>query len=166
MILLVSGIERRRECAVALQAATGEAVEIAENLLQATTRLRIEVYSAAVFDEQLGQGAPDEMEAALAHLGTAIPVEVNLGVSGMERLVREVRAAERRRKREEATAREAAAQALRGELNGALTTLLLNCELALETSDLPAEATGRIASVHDAAQRLRTQLVASAAAGE
>ncbi|MGA9475224.1 MAG: hypothetical protein WBV36_22355 [Terriglobales bacterium] len=166
MILLVSGIERRRECAGALQEATGEAVEIAENLLQATTRLRTEVYSAVVFDEQLGQGASDEMEAALAHLGTAIPVEVNLGVSGMERLVREVRAAERRRKHEEATAREAAAQALRGELNGTLTTLLLNCELALETSGLPGEATGRIASIHDAAQKLRTQLVASASAGE
>ena len=166
MILLVSGIERRRECAVALQEATGEPVEIAENLLQATTRLRTEVYSAVVFDEQLGQGASDEMEAALAHLGTAIPVEVNLGVSGMGRLVREVRAAERRRTHEEATAREAAAQALRGELNGTLTTLLLNCELALETSGLPGEATGRIASVHDAAQKLRTQLVTSASAGE
>jgi hypothetical protein len=40
---------------------------------------------------------------------------------------------------------------------------LLNCELALETSGLPGEATGRIASVHDAAQKLRTQLVASVA---
>jgi|ERR1700690_3277632 len=165
MILLVSAMERREECAVALQEAMGESVVIAENLLQATTLLRTEMYTAAVFDEQLGQSEPDEIETALKHVGTAIPVEVNLGISGTERLVREVRAAARRRKHEEATARAAAAQGLRGELNDTLTTLLLDCALALETAGLPAEATERLASVHDAAQRLRMQLRAGAAAG-
>jgi hypothetical protein len=165
MILLVSGIERREECAAALQEAMGEPVVIAENLLQATTLLRSEAYTAAVFDEQLGHSEPDEIEAALTHLGTAIPVGVNLGISGTERLVREVRAAWRRRKHEESASREAAAQALRGELHGTLTTLLLGCGLALETSSLPAEATERLASVHGAVQKLRTQLGASAAGG-
>jgi hypothetical protein len=165
MILLVSAMERREECAAALQEAMGESVVIAENLLQATTLLRTEVYTAAVFDEQLGQSEPDEIETALTHLGTAIPVEVNLGISGAERLVREVRAAARRRKHEEATAREAAAQGLRRELNGTLTTLLLDCELALGTSGLPAEATERLASVCGAARKLRTQMEASTEAG-
>jgi hypothetical protein len=165
MILFVSAIERRDECAVALQEALGESVVFAENMLQAMTLLRTEVYTAVVFDEQLGTNEPHEIETALTHIGTAIPVEVNLGISGTERLVREVRAAARRRRHQEAAAREAAAQVLRGELNGTLTTLLLDCELALETCDMPANATERLASVHGAAKKLRTQLAASAAAG-
>jgi hypothetical protein len=160
MILFVSAIERRDECAVALQEALGESVVFAENMLQAMTLLRTEVYTAVVFDEQLGTNEPHEIETALTHIGTAIPVEVNLGISGTERLVREVRAAARRRRHQEA-----AAQVLRGELNGTLTTLLLDCELALETCDMPANATERLASVHGAAKKLRTQLAASAAAG-
>jgi hypothetical protein len=161
MILLVSGIERRAECAAAIEEAMGESVVIADNLLQATTLLRTEMYTAAVFDEQLGPGEPDEIETALSHLGAAIPVAVNLGISGRERLVREVRAAARWRKYEEASAREAAARSLRGELNGTLTTLLLDCELALGTSDLPAGTVARLTSLHGAAQKLRMQLGAT-----
>ncbi len=165
MILLVSAMERREECAIALQEAMGESVVIAESLVQATTLLRAEIYTAAVFDEQLRQKEPDQLETALTHLGTAIPVEVNFGISGPKRLVREMRAAMRRRGLEKAASREAAVQSLGGELNGTLTTLLLECELALETSGLPARAMERIASVHGAAQKLRRQLGASAAAG-
>jgi hypothetical protein len=161
MILLVSEIERRAECAAEIEEAMGEPVVIADNLLQATTLLRTEMYTAAVFDEQLGPSEPDEIETALSHLGTAIPVAVNLGISGRERLVREIRAAARRRKYEEASAREAAARSLRGELNGTLTTLLLDCELALGASDLPAGTAARLTSLHGAAQKLRTQLGAA-----
>ena len=148
-----------------MQEAMGEPVLMAENLSQATTKLRTETYTVAVFDEQVWQSEPDEIEMALTHLGTAIPVGINFGISGPERLVREVRAAVRRRGHEEAAAREGAAQVLRGELNGTLTTLLLDCELALETSDLPAKAIERLTSVHGEAQKLRMQLRASAAAG-
>jgi hypothetical protein len=165
MILLVSAMERREEGATALQEAMGEPVVMAENLLQATSLLRTEMYTAAVFDEQMWQSEPDEIEIAFTHVGTAIPVEVNFGISGPERLVREMRAAVRRRGHEEAAAREAAVQTLRAELNGTLTTLLLDCELALETSGLPAKAMERLASVHGAAQKLRMQLGASAAGG-
>ncbi len=143
-----------------------EGVGTAESLLEATTLLRTESYTAVVFDKQLAQTEPAEIDTAIEHLGTAIPVEVNLAISGTERLVREVRAAVRRRKYEEASAREAAARSLHGELSGTLTTLLLECELALETSGLPVEATERLMLVHGAAQKLRTQLAANAAASE
>ena len=157
MILLVSAIERREECAAALERALQEPTVIAESLSDATVRLRAETYTAVLFDDQLAQCEPHEIETALTHLGTAIPVEVNLGISGTERLVREVRAAQRRRRYEEATAHEAAARSLHAELNGTLTTLLLECELALEARSLPA-ATERLASVHGSAQKLRMQL--------
>jgi hypothetical protein len=88
-------------------------------------------------------------------------VQVNLAISGIERLAREVRAAIRLRKHEEATAREVAARLLYGELTTTLTTLLLECELALETTGLPPAATERLASVHQTAQKLRAQLETS-----
>jgi hypothetical protein len=161
MILLVTPIERRNECAAALQQATGEPVVIADNLLRATTLLRRDFYTAAVFDQSLAETEPHETDTALDHLGPAIPVQINLAISGTERLVREVRAAIRLRKHEEATAREVAARFLYGELNNTLTTLLLDCELALETTGLPPAATERLASVHETAQKLRSQLETS-----
>lgn len=166
MILLVTPIERRNECAAALHEATGEPVAIAENLPQAATLLRTEFYTAAVLDQYLTETEPHETEMAFEQLGTAIPVQVNLAISGTERLVREVRSAVRRRRHEEATAREAAARALHGKLNSTLTTLLLDCELALETTGLPPTAAERLASVHETAQKLRAELEADETAHE
>jgi hypothetical protein len=163
MILLVTPIERRNECAAALQQATGEPVVIADNLLRATTLLRTDFYTAAVFDQSLAETEPHEIDTAFDHLGSAIPVQINLAISGIDRLAREVRAAIRLRKHEEATAREVAARFLYGELNNTLTTLLLDCELALETTGLPLAATERLASVHETAQKLKSQLETSEA---
>ncbi|MGH9641608.1 MAG: hypothetical protein ACRD3Q_04220 [Terriglobales bacterium] len=158
MILLVSGIERRAECAAALKEALGESVAIAENALQATRLLRTETYRAVVFDEQLAQLEPEGIEIAFKHLAMAIPVEVDLAIRGKERVVRALRAALRRRKQEQASAWESAAQSLRREVNDALTTLLLDSELALGISGLPASAAERLASLHEATQELRTRL--------
>jgi hypothetical protein len=136
----------------------GEPVKIAENALQAIALLRAEVYTAVVFDDPSVENDLEEMDTALSHLETAIPIHVNLAICGARRLVREVRAAQRRRNYEEASARAAAERSLRAELSGTLTTVLLGCELALETSGLPELAVARLASVHDAARKLLTQL--------
>src|ERR1700687_3325984 len=101
MILLVTSSARAPECAAALAKATGERVVVAESLSRANTFLRAECYLAVVLDQYLLEAESGEVEATLAHLGTAIPVQVNLGISGMERLVREVREAVQRREREE-----------------------------------------------------------------
>src|SRR5271168_290148 len=105
MILLVTPSERASECAAALHEATGEEVVIAESLARATTLLRAECYLAVVLDQYLLETEPDEAGTTIEHLGTAIPVQVNLAISGIERLVREVRAALQRRQREEVRAR-------------------------------------------------------------
>src|SRR6202163_854497 len=84
--------------------------------------------------------------------------QVNLAISGMERLVREVRAALQRRQREEMRARQAAIGRLRSELNSTITALLLSSELALKPSDLPAAAAEKIESVHELVKKLRGQL--------
>jgi hypothetical protein len=158
MILLVTPSERASECAAALQNATNEKVEIAESLTRATTLLRAECYVAVLFDQHLLETEPHEAEVTLGHLGTAIPVQVNLAISGVERLVREVRAALQRRRLEEGSAREAAIGRLNSELNGTVTALLLSSELALETPGLPPAAVEKLQSVHDLVMKFRMQL--------
>jgi hypothetical protein len=157
MILLVTPSERARDCAAAIHEVTGEEVVIAESLGQATTRLRSEVYLAVVLDQYLLETEGDEAGSASEHLGTAILVQVNLGISGMDRLVREVRAALQRRRREEARARQAATGQLHSELSGTITALLLSTELAMEIPDLSLAATERLESVHVLMKKLRRQ---------
>ncbi|MGA9413826.1 MAG: hypothetical protein WBV60_04000, partial [Terriglobales bacterium] len=91
MILLVTSIERAGECAEALHNATGDEVVIAESMARATALVRAEEYLAVVLDQYLVETEPDESLTTIERLGTAIPVQVNLVISGMQRLVREVR---------------------------------------------------------------------------
>ena len=166
MILLVTSNVRAAECAAALNQATGERVVVAESLPRATTFLRAECYLAVVLDQYLLEADPGEAEATLAHLGTAVPVQVNLAISGMERLVREVRSAVQRRQREQVGTRKAVIGRMYGELNGTVTALLLSSELALETPGLPVAAAEKIASVHELVQKLRRQLESGGATKE
>jgi hypothetical protein len=133
-------------------------VVVTENLARATLLLRADPYQAVVFDQYLLEAEPHSWEAMVGHMGTAIPVQVNLAVTGKERLVREVRAAVERRQREEAAARRGATDQLQSELNGTVTALLLSTELALQTTDLPAAAAEKIQSVHELVKELRRQL--------
>jgi len=158
MILLVTSSARAPECAAALNQATGERVVVAESLARATMLLRAECYLAVVLDHYLLEAESREAETALAHLGTAIAVPVNLGISGMERLVREVRAALQRREREEVGARKAVMDRMHGELSGTVTALLLSSELALGTPGLPVAAVEKIESVRELVKKLRVQL--------
>lgn len=163
MILLVTPIECRDKCAAALKEATGEPVVTAESLGQATTLLRADFFTIAVLDQHLAEKEPHETDATLEHLGTAIPIQINFAVSGLERLLREVRLALRRRTYEHAVAREEASHAIHGEFNDTVTTLLLDCELALDAADSPSTVTEHLASVLETAQKLRAQLEAKTA---
>lgn len=168
MILLVTPSERASECAAALHAATDDEVVVAESLARATIVLRArgDDCQVAVFDQSPLEAEPNEAESTLGHLGTAIPVQVNLAISGIERLVRDVRGAMQRRQREEASARQAAMGRLQSELNGTVTALLLSSELALETPGLPPAAKERLQSVHELVKKFRHQLESACAAAE
>ena len=163
MILLVTSGARACECAAALEQATGGQVVVAESLPRATTLLRAECYATVVLDQYLLEADPREAETTLAHMGTAIAVPINLGISGMERLVREVRVAVERRRREEVGARKAVLGRMYGELNGTVTALLLSSELALETPGLSAAAAEKIESVCELVKKLRVQLESATA---
>lgn len=158
MILLITSSARGQECADALNAATGRETHWAQNLQQASTRLREQTYSAAIIDQFLLETEPEESDQMLEHLGTAFPVYLNFAVTGMERLLREVRSALHRRKREEAAARLAVVEQMRCELRETLTALLLSCELAMCVPDVPVPAVERIRSIDNLARELRLRL--------
>ena len=101
MILLITTSANGPQCADSLYAATGQETQWASTLQEGATRLRERTYNAAVIDQFLLETEPEESDQMIEHLGSAFPVYVNFALTGMERLVREVRSALHRRKREE-----------------------------------------------------------------
>lgn len=145
-------------CAEALHAATSKDVHWAHTIQEASTHLREQAYSVAVIDQFLVETEPDDSDQMIEHLGTAFPVYVNFGVSGMERLVRDVRSALHRRRREEAAARRAVAEQMQSEMRETLTAMLLSCELAMSVPNIPQLATEKIRAIDVLARELRLRL--------
>src|SRR5262249_15762283 len=133
MILLITPSAKLQQSPKDLGEASSEVMQVAPSLHQAAAQLRADEYSAVVLDQFLMEAEPEESELVLQHIGTAIPVYANFAISGLDRIVRELRGALHRRKREVVVARAAAEQMLRSELKGTVTALLLSCELALQT---------------------------------
>lgn len=161
MILLITPSARGQQCADSLNAATGQETHWAQNVQAAAGRLREQTYSAAVIDQFLLETEPEETEQMIEHLGTAFPVYINFGVTGMERLVRDVRSALHRRKREEAAARRAVVEQVGSEMRETLTALLLSCELAMSVPDVPGPAVEKIRAIDSLARELRLRLKAN-----
>lgn len=158
MILLVTPNLRGQECAIAIKEFSGHEVVLAESLQQATSLLRANEYVGVVLDQYLTETETTQASALMEHVGTAIPIQVNLAVSGLERVVREVQAALQRRTREEMIARRAAHEHLHSELSGTVTALVLHCDLAIAMPDLPEAAREKLQGARDLVQKLRTQL--------
>jgi hypothetical protein len=161
MILLITPSAKVQESAKALEDATSEPLHVAATLRQAVGLLRSEEYSAVLVDQSLIESDPDESDLVLQHMGSAIPVYINFGISGLDRVVRELRSALHRRKREAVVATRTAEQNLRNELKGPLTALLLSCEMALEAPDISV-AGPKIRKAWELAKEVRTKLGANA----
>jgi hypothetical protein len=158
MILIITASARGQQCVDALSAATNNEVHWAQSLQQAASQLRQQTYSAAVIDQFLLETEPEESDQMLEHLGTAFPVYLNFAVTGVERLVREVRSALHRRKREETAARRAVEDQMRSEMGDTLTALLLSCELAMSIPGVPIPAAEKIQAIDTLARELRVRL--------
>ena len=72
--------------------------------------------------------------------------------------MREIRAALHRREREQLLARRAAAEAIESDLKSTVAGLLLNSQLALSGSEVPAALAEKLRLVADLAGNLRRQL--------
>ena len=158
MILLITSSSNGPQCADSLCAATGLVTHWGQTLQEAATRLREQTYSAAVIDQFLLETEPVESEQMLEHLGSAFPVYLNFAVTGMDRLVREVRSALDRRKREEGAARRAVEDQMRSEMRETLTAMLLSCELAMSVPDVPHPAVEKIRVIDNLARQLSLRL--------
>ena len=158
MILLITPSAIGPQCAESLFAATGQETHWAQTLQQAATRLREQIYAAAVIDQFLVETEPEESDQMIAHLGCAYPVYLNFAVTGMERLVREVSSALHRRKREESAARRSVAEQMNSEMRETLTAMLLSCELAMSVPNIPAPAAEKIRTIDNLARELRLRL--------
>jgi hypothetical protein len=141
-----------------VQANTSQETHWAQTVQEASTRLRERAYSATIIDQFLLETEPDESDQMIEHLGTAYPVYINFAVTGLDRLVREVRSALHRRNREELAARRAIAEQMQSEMRETLTVMLLSCELAMSVPDVPLLAAEKIRTIDTLARELRLRL--------
>ncbi len=158
MILLVTLSSKASECASSIQQATGKTTQAVTSFRAASEELREKDYELVVVDICLAEAEPEESDALLQHLTTAMPLYVNFAISSMERVVREVRAALQRRKREAESARRGAEQQLRNELKNNVTAILLSCEMALQVQGLPQAAELKLQTMDELAREMKQKL--------
>jgi hypothetical protein len=165
-ILMVTGIEGAQNCATVIGEALDAQVEVAAGRKAALAALRGAEFSAVVLDETLAECDPAAAEAIWARAGLAIPLQINFALSGAARLIREIRAALRRREREQMLARQAAAAAIETELKSTVAGLLLHSQLALSGAGVPAPVAEKLRVVAALAGNLRRQLGTPLASGQ
>jgi len=158
MILLITSSANGPDCARALLAASQVKAEVAPDLRTALNRFRENEYAAVVIDDNAANASAAQLDVLLKHLGTAVPVFVNLGISRTDRVVRDVLTAMHRVEQEKALARRSVEWELRSQLKGDLTGILLAAQQALDVPTLPSPAATKIKSVCELADRMRTRL--------
>jgi hypothetical protein len=163
MILLIWSSERAPDCARAIEDTFQQRVHVAATLHDGCERMRLEEYSAVVVDQWVTEVDPGQADYLFHHLGTAVPVFVNFSISGMERILRELRAAFNRHGRETLVARHAARLGLRNELKDDVTALLLCCGIALDDPTLSEAAIARMKKVEEVVNQVKTKLALSEA---
>ena len=161
MILLVTPAQSAPDCAHALDQAVGEAVTISRDFSEALTHVRTSAFSMVILDRNLLEAERLEASTLWAHMESTTVVELNLALTGVDRLIREVRSTRKCLVHNQAVARENARRMLHGEINQALTGLLLECDLAARIRGLPCSTSERIASIRMVAEKLRQQLTPS-----
>ena len=161
MILLIWSSDRAHDCAKAIEDTFQQRVHVAATIQDACEHLQLEEYSAVLVDQWLTETEPGQADFLFHHLGTAAPVFVNFGISGVERILRELRAAFNRRGRETMLARHTARLALRNELKDDVTALLLSCGIAMDDPSLSEAAVTRLKKVEEADNQLKSKLALS-----
>ena len=159
-ILMVTGIDEAKSCAEVVGASLGLQVDAATGRKAALEALRRREYLAVVMDETLAECDPAAAEAIWEHAGLAIPLQINFAVCGAARLVREIRAGLRRRKREQTLSWRVAAEAMETEMKSTVAGLLLNSQLALSGGGVPMATAEKMRKVAELAGELQRQLSA------
>jgi hypothetical protein len=157
MILLITNASRKEECAAAMRKALGEEVVCVSGLQQGAAKLRAGDFAAVVIDQSCADADPTTAES-LWRLATGTVISVSFAISSVERIIRDVRAAFARRRHEQVHAARNAQAALRNELAGPVSGILLSSELALSQPALPSAVVEKLRSVHQLALEIKTRL--------
>lgn len=160
-ILMVTGIEGAQNCATVVEAQLGTKVEVANGRRAAIAALRRQEYAIVLVDDTLAECDPASAETIWENAGLAIPLQINFAVAGAARVIREIRAAQHRRQREQALARRAAVTAIETEMNTTIAGLLLHSQLALAGNQVSPPVADKLRMVADLATSLRNQLAGS-----
>jgi hypothetical protein len=161
MILLVWPSEKAQDCARAVQNTFQEEVHVVATLHKGCAELQSADYSAVLVDQRLSEAQPGQTSVLLDHVGSAIPLFVNFGISSQERILWELRAALSRHRREIKLARHRAKLELQGELTDAVTALLLCCGIALSEPGLSESVTARLKTIEEVTQQIKSKLAAA-----
>lgn len=158
MILIIWNSERAQECAHSIEHAMQEPVQVASSLHEGGEFLRSREYSAVVVDQWITEAEPEPTSVVFNHLGLAVPVFVNFGISGVERILRELRAALSRRGHETVLARHSTQQAMRAELKDDVTALLLCCGVALSEPEISPSLRSHLEKIEELAKHIKQKL--------
>lgn len=118
--------------------------------------LRRDEFTLIVLEENLAAAEPEATEALYTMATTAPVLEINFGLCGIERIVRQVRSALERRNADESKARLAVNNSLVNELNASLAGLLLESQLAVRQAS--PEVLPTLQHLIHLASELRAQL--------
>lgn len=129
-LLLIAPEHVSERVAEALRAELDIAVDSAPNRRSGVAMLRRNDYTLVLLEESLA--ADPEAADTLYQSAIAAPIlELNFAITGIGRIVRQVKFALVRRAHDQAQARAAATATLQNELSASLTGLLLESQLAL-----------------------------------
>jgi hypothetical protein len=132
------------------------AVTVVADRRAAMANLRHNEYALILIEESLTAFDPEATDLLYSTAADTPVLEINFALSSAARTVRQVRAALNRRAHDRASADRAATVRLHGELNAALTGLLLESELALRSAT--PEQQPRLRQVVALASGLRDRL--------
>ncbi|HTB96625.1 MAG TPA: hypothetical protein VK716_06435 [Terracidiphilus sp.] len=157
-ILIVSGIEGATGLAAAIEKQLGTEVKVAQGRRTALSALRAREFAVVVVDESLVECDPEGADLLWEKAGLAVPLQVNFATSGAVRLIREIRAAMRRRERERNVAHRAAIMAVESDMRSTIAGLLLHSQLALLEDKIPGPAADKLRIVARLVTNLRDRL--------
>ena len=161
MILIVTPSASGPQCAELIGKALNQQANLVSTVRQAIASVRSAEYRVIVMDEDLFEANPTAAAGVGELAEDAITVFLNFGIASSDRVIREVKAALRRRERDEATARHSANLQLQGELSNDLTGILVSAQTAMSTPDLPGPVQERLSNLYEIARKLQLRLQAS-----
>lgn len=156
--LIVTAIDGIEETAAAVASRLALTVEIASSRAAALRLLDRRGYAVVIVDQMLADSDPEGADLVWKAAGLAIPLQISFALAGTARMEREVRAALARRQREQQQAAAAASAAVDAELKNAVTSFLLESQLALAEEGLSSAVEGRLRNLVEIAARMRDRL--------